>query len=380
MRKFLTAESVCAGHPDKLADYIADSILDACLEKDPMSRVACEILATEGRIFAAGEITCREEPDYVRIIKGALSDRGYDPSEYTVEAYVHHQSPDIAGGVDDAIEHREGGETGETLGAGDQGTVIGYATDETEEMLPLPLLLSHRMCRKVDEARNEGRIPELRPDGKGQVSVEYEDGKPVRIKTVVLSVQHAEDADMEKLKKEIRDQVLLPAFKNFPMDEKTEILLNPSGRFVVGGPAGDTGLTGRKLMVDTYGGLAGHGGGAFSGKDATKVDRSGAYYARYIAKNVVAAGLAKKCEIQLAYAIGVAKPVSVMVDTFGTGKIADEEIAERVNKVFDMRPAAIIDQLGLRNPIYKQLAAYGHMGREDLGVAWEKTDKAELLK
>ena len=377
MRKFLTAESVCAGHPDKLADYIADSILDACLEKDPMSRVACEILATEGRIFAAGEITCREEPDYVRIIKGALSDRGYDPSEYTVEAYVHHQSPDIAGGVDDAIEHREGGETGETLGAGDQGTVIGYATDETEEMLPLPLLLSHRMCRKVDEARNEGRIPELRPDGKGQVSVEYEDGKPVRIKTVVLSVQHAEDADMEKLKKEIRDQVLLPAFKNFPMDEKTEILLNPSGRFVVGGPAGDTGLTGRKLMVDTYGGLAGHGGGAFSGKDATKVDRSGAYYARYIAKNIVAAGLSRKCEVAISYAIGKADPVAMAVNTFGTGVIPEDEILTRVQKVFCARPENIIRELKLREPGFKKTSAYGHFNSPDF--PWEKTDKAALL-
>ena len=377
MRKFLTAESVCAGHPDKLADYIADSILDACLEKDPMSRVACEILATEGRIFAAGEITCREEPDYVRIIKGALSDRGYDPSEYTVEAYVHHQSPDIAGGVDDAIEHREGGETGETLGAGDQGTVIGYATDETEEMLPLPLLLSHRMCRKVDEARNEGRIPELRPDGKGQVSVEYEDGKPVRIKTVVLSVQHAEDADMEKLKKEIRDQVLLPAFKNFPMDEKTEILLNPSGRFVVGGPAGDTGLTGRKLMVDTYGGLAGHGGGAFSGKDATKVDRSGAYYARYIAKNIVAAGLSRKCEVAISYAIGKADPVAMAVNTFGTGVIPEDEILTRVQKVFCARPENIIRELKLREPGFKKTSAYGHFNSPDF--AWEKTDRAADL-
>ena len=377
MRKFLTAESVCAGHPDKLADYIADSILDACLEKDPMSRVACEILATEGRIFAAGEITCREEPDYVRIIKAALSDRGYNPSEYTVEAYVHHQSPDIAGGVDDAIEHREGGETGETLGAGDQGTVIGYATDETEEMLPLPLLLSHRMCRKVDEARNEGRIPELRPDGKGQVSVEYEDGKPVRIKTVVLSVQHAEDADMEKLKKEIRDQVLLPAFKNFPMDEKTEILLNPSGRFVVGGPAGDTGLTGRKLMVDTYGGLAGHGGGAFSGKDATKVDRSGAYYARYIAKNIVAAGLSRKCEVAISYAIGKADPVAMAVNTFGTGVIPEDEILTRVQKVFCARPENIIRELKLREPGFKKTSAYGHFNSPDF--AWEKTDRAADL-
>ena len=378
MRKVLTAESVCAGHPDKLCDYIADSILDACLEKDPLSRVACEILATEGRIIAAGEITCKEEPDYEAVIRTALSERGYDPSEYECSVYIHTQSPDIAGGVDSAIEVREGSETENTLGAGDQGTVIGYATSETKEMLPLPLVLSHRMCRKVDEVRKNGTVKGLLPDGKGQVSVEYEDGKAVRIQTVVLSVQHTEDTDMETLRKELTEKVLIPAFEDFPMDGNTQVLINPSGRFVVGGPAGDTGLTGRKLMVDTYGGMAGHGGGAFSGKDATKVDRSGAYYARYIARNVVKAGLAEKCETAISYAIGKADPVAVAVNTFGTGRRSDEEIAALIEKVFCARPANIIKELGLREPRFKKTSAYGHFG--DPSFPWEQTDRcSELL-
>ena len=370
MKKLLTAESVCAGHPDKLCDYIADSILDACLENDPMSRVACEVMATVGKIFVAGEITCSKEPCYREIILKALEERGYDPAEFDPEIFIHTQSPDIAGGVDSAIEFREGKEEKETLGAGDQGTAIGYATNETKEMLPLPLLLSHKMCRRVDECREKGIIKELKPDGKGQVSVEYEDGRPVRIKTVVLSVQHSEEASIEKLKKDIYDNVLVPAFKDFPMDSETEILINPSGRFVVGGPAGDTGLTGRKLMVDTYGGLAGHGGGAFSGKDATKVDRSAAYYARFMAKNAVAAGLCDRCEVAVSYAIGKADPVAISVNTFGTEKVPQEEIEKYMKDNFNPRPENIIKELKLREPVFKRTASYGHFSSPD--YEWEK--------
>ena len=360
-KQYLTAESVCAGHPDKLCDFIADSILDACLRKDRSSRVACEVMATGHKIIVAGEITCSKRVDIRFVVREALSELGYKPLSFLIYVFVHKQSADIADGVNRALESRNGDTSRySTLGAGDQGTVYGYATDETHEYLPLPLVLAHGICRRVDTVRKDNVVKGIKPDGKAQVTVEYEDGKPKRVASIVVSVQHSADKDMETLRGELISEVLHPVFKGFPFDEDTEILINPSGRFVKGGPAADTGLTGRKLMVDTYGGLASHGGGAFSGKDPTKVDRSGAYMARYIAKNLVWSGLAKRCEVALSYAIGKADPVAVSVNSFGTGEYADERLCEAVKKVFCLRPAAIIDQLRLRTAIYADTAAYGH--------------------
>lgn len=358
---FLTAESVCAGHPDKLCDFIADSILDACLRKDKSSRVACEVMATKGRIIVAGEITCAGRVDIRLVVREALRDVGYNPYAFLIYVYVHKQSGDIAGGVDRALESRNGDTSWyATVGAGDQGTVYGFATNETRENLPLPLVLAHNICKRVDEVRADKVIKGIKPDGKAQVTVEYEGDKPSRVSNIVVSVQHDADKDMDTLRSEIISEILWPVFERFPFDDKTEILVNPSGRFVNGGPAADTGLTGRKLMVDTYGGLAAHGGGAFSGKDPTKVDRSGAYMARYIAKNLVWSGLADKCEVALSYAIGKADPVAVAVNSFGTSPITDEQLCEVVRSVFNLRPAAIIETLRLRDTIYAKTSAYGH--------------------
>ena len=381
MTKYKTAESVRRGHPDKLCDLIADSILDECLRHDRYSRCACEVMATKGKIFVCGEITCAAKINIRSVVREVLRKVGYNPMKFIVFVYVHRQSPDIAGGVDSALEVRDGGseDVFATTGAGDQGTVYGYATRETWTRLPVPVVFANDICKGLDEAMQDGTIRGIGPDGKAQVTVVYEDGKPVGVKNIVVSVQHDEGKNLEELRREIISEVLYSILDRFGFPKDVEILVNPSGRFVEGGPAADTGLTGRKLMVDTYGGLAAHGGGAFSGKDPTKVDRSAAYMARYAAKNIVAAGLAEKCEIQIAYAIGVARPLSVFVNTFGTGKAADDAIARAVCKVIDLRPAAIIEKLDLRRPIYKALAAYGHFGREELGVSWEKTDCAEAL-
>ena len=382
MTKYKTAESVRRGHPDKLCDLIADSILDECLRHDRYSRCACEVMATKGKIFVCGEITCAAMINIRSVVREVLRKVGYNPMKFIVFVYVHRQSPDIAGGVDSALEVRDGSseDVFASTGAGDQGTVYGYATRETWTRLPVPVVFANEICKGLDDAMHDGTIRGVGPDGKAQVTVAYEDGKPVSAKNIVVSVQHDADKDLEELRREIISEVLYPILDRFDFPKDVEILINPSGRFVEGGPAADTGLTGRKLMVDTYGGLAAHGGGAFSGKDPTKVDRSAAYAARYVAKNVVAAGLATKCQVQLAYAIGVAQPVSVLVDTFGTGTVGDEKLEEAVKKVFDLRPTAIIRDLDLRKPIYRQLAAYGHMGREDLGVSWEKTDRVDALK
>ena len=379
-KQYLTAESVCAGHPDKLCDYIADSILDACLRKDRSSRVACEVMATGHKIIVAGEITCAKRVDIRFVVREALRDIGYNPYAFLIYVYVHKQSADIADGVDRALESRSGDTTQYSmLGAGDQGTVYGYATDETCEYLPLPLVLAHGICKRVDSVRRDNVIKGIKPDGKAQVTIEYEDGKPKRVASIVVSVQHSAEKDMETLRSELISEVLHPVFKDFPFDGDTEILVNPSGRFVTGGPAADTGLTGRKLMVDTYGGLAAHGGGAFSGKDPTKVDRSGAYMARYIAKNLVWSGLAKRCEVALSYAIGKADPVAVSVNSFGTSEYSDEQLCEVVKKVFCLRPAAIIEQLRLRDAVYKKTAAYGHFN--SLLFTWESgSDHFKELK
>lgn len=379
-KQYLTAESVCAGHPDKLCDFIADSILDACLRKDRSSRVACEVMATGHKIIVAGEITCSKRVDIRFVVREALSELGYKPLSFLIYVFVHKQSADIAGGVDRALEARNGDTSWySTLGAGDQGTVYGYATDETREYLPLPLVLAHGICKRVDSVRRDNVIKGIKPDGKAQVTIEYEDGKPKRVASIVVSVQHSADKDMETLRGELISEVLHPVFKDFPFDGDTEILVNPSGRFVKGGPAADTGLTGRKLMVDTYGGLAAHGGGAFSGKDPTKVDRSGAYMARYIAKNLVWSGLAKRCEVALSYAIGKADPVAVSVNSFGTGEYSDERLCDAVKKVFCLRPAAIIDQLRLRSAIYADTAAYGHFN--SVLFPWESgTDRYKELR
>ncbi len=379
-KQYLTAESVCAGHPDKLCDYIADSILDACLRKDRSSRVACEVMATGRKIIVAGEITCAKRVDIRFVVREALREIGYSPYAFMIYVYVHKQSADIAGGVDRALESRNGDTSWYSmLGAGDQGTVYGYATNETREYLPLPLVLAHSICRRVDSVRKDNVIKGIKPDGKAQVTIEYEDGKPRRVASIVVSVQHSAEKDMETLRSELISEVLWPVFEKFPFDEQTEILVNPSGRFVNGGPAADTGLTGRKLMVDTYGGLAAHGGGAFSGKDPTKVDRSGAYMARYIAKNLVWSGLAKKCEVALSYAIGKADPVAVSVNSFGTSEYTDEQLCEAVKKVFCLRPAAIIDQLRLREAIYSKTAAYGHFN--SVLFSWESgSDKYKELR
>lgn len=379
MTQFYTAESVTEGHPDKLCDQIADRVLDACLAHDPLSRVACEVMATPEKIILAGEITSSHIPRGQAIVEALLWDVGYAAQNITVEELFHRQSQDIASGVDNPLEERGSLGTGE-LGAGDQGVMVGYACDETPELMPLPVVLAHNLARTLSMVRKAGLIPGLRPDGKTQVTVEYDqNGKPLRLDTVVVSAQHSPHMTQEQLSSQLTEKVLMPALKRFPPDRDTKILINPSGRFVCGGPDADTGLTGRKLMVDGYGVFAPHGGGAFSGKDPTKVDRSGAYMARYIAKNLVAAGLAHRCQVTLAYAIGKAEPVMVSVDTFGTGTLcADDCLEEAVKLVFPLTPAAIIRHLELRRPIYSRTAVYGHFGRT--GFSWERTDKAlELL-
>lgn len=388
-KRLFTSESVTEGHPDKICDQISDAILDEILKEDPMARVACETTCTTGIISIMGEITTSCYVDFPKVARQVVLDIGYDRAKYgfdgttcAVVTAIDEQSPDIAQGVNSGYENREegGSDDENSTGAGDQGMMFGYACDETPELMPMPISLAHKMAKKLTEVRKEGILDYLRPDGKTQVTVEYDDDKPVRVDTVVVSSQHSPNVDIKKLRDDIKHEVILKTVPASLIDENTKFFINPTGRFVVGGPNGDSGLTGRKIIVDTYGGYARHGGGAFSGKDPTKVDRSAAYASRWVAKNVVAAGLAKKCEVQLAYAIGVAHPVSIMVDTFGTATVSEEKIEKAIAEVFDLRPHAIIKQLDLRKPIYRSLASYGHMGREDLGVAWEKTDKVDALK
>jgi S-adenosylmethionine synthetase len=389
-RRLFTSESVTEGHPDKICDQISDAVLDAILAKDPNARVACETSVTTGLVLVAGEITTNTYVDIQKLVRDTIREIGYDRAKFGFDAdtcgvitAIGEQSADIALGVDQALEAREGQMTDaeiEAIGAGDQGLMFGFACNETPELMPLPISMAHQLARRLTEVRKNGTLEYLRPDGKTQVTVEYEGDKPVRIDTIVISTQHAPEVSLDQIKKDLMEHVIKPVVPAQFLDDQTKYFINPTGRFVIGGPQGDAGLTGRKIIVDTYGGYARHGGGAFSGKDPTKVDRSGAYAARYVAKNIVAAGLADKCEVQVAYAIGVAQPVSISVDTFGTGKISEENLVKLVRKHFDLRPAGIIKQLDLRRPIYKQTAAYGHFGRNDLNVPWERTDKAEDLK
>ena len=383
-----TSESVTEGHPDKVCDQISDAVLDAILEQDPNGRVACETTACTGLIHVMGEITTSCYVDIAHIAREVVRDMGYDRGKYgfdcdtcAVVTSIDEQSADIAMGVDKSLENKEGTDSELSNGAGDQGMMFGYACDETPELMPLPLSLAQKLCKRMAEVRKSGQVPYMRPDGKSQVTVEYDEhNRPVRVDTVVISTQHDPDVSLEQIRKDMIEQVAKAVIPADMLDENTKYYVNPTGRFVKGGPAADSGLTGRKIIVDTYGGSAPHGGGCFSGKDPTKVDRSAAYAARYVAKNIVAAGLARRCQVQLAYAIGVAQPVSVLVDTFGTGTVGDDRLETAVRKVFDLRPTAIIRDLDLRKPIYRKLAAYGHMGREDLGVTWEKTDRTEALK
>ena len=387
MRKLFTSESVTEGHPDKIADQISDAVLDAILENDPKGRVACETIVTTGQVHIFGEISTSCYVDIPKIARKTIIDIGYDRAKYGFDGNtcgvlisIDEQSPDIAMGVDKALEAKEGKAAEEETGAGDQGMMFGYATNETESYMPMPAYLANKLSLQLTKVRKDGTLAYLRPDGKTQVTVEYDDGKPVRVDAIVVSSQHAPEASNERIRADIIEKVIKPIVPAEMLDENTKYYINPTGRFVIGGPQGDAGLTGRKIIVDTYGGMARHGGGAFSGKDPSKVDRSAAYAARYVAKNIVAAGLADKCEIQLAYAIGVAQPVSVLVETFGTGKISDEAISELVNKNFSLSPNGIIKELNLLRPLYKQTAAYGHFGRTDIDLPWEHTDKAATLR
>ncbi len=388
MREFFTSESVTEGHPDKICDGVSDAVLDAILAKDPNSRVACECTATTGLLMVMGEITTNAIIDVQTIAREKIREIGYTRAKYGFDCdtcaiinCIHEQSADIALGVDKAYEAKQGEMTdGMDIGAGDQGMVFGFACNETEELMPLPISLAHKLAKKLTQVRKDGTLPYLRPDGKTQVTVEYDDGKPVRIDAIVVSSQHDENTSVEQIKQDVIKYIIIPTIPEGLIDEDTKIYVNPTGRFVIGGPQGDSGLTGRKIIVDTYGGYSRHGGGAFSGKDPTKVDRSAAYAARYVAKNIVAAGLCDKCEVQIAYAIGVAKPLSVLIETFDTAKVDEEKIYNAVMKSFDFRPAAIIKKFDLRRPIYSALSAYGHMGREDVGAPWEERDLAQVLK